>query len=65
LAGVQQVALASDAGTVFAHMHARHLWKEAMLLLLLERIPFHQCLVFFNSRTRCAPLLRCLCSTPS
>lgn len=46
------MAVACDAGTVFPHAHARHLWKEAMLLQLLERIPFHQCLVFFNSRTR-------------
>ena len=36
----------------FANAYTRYQWKEARLLMLLERIPFHQCLVFLNSRSR-------------
>ena len=44
--------VAADPAAVFANAYTRYQWKEAALLRLLERTPFHQCLVFLNSRAR-------------
>jgi len=51
---VHQVIVAADPATRFANLFVRYQWKVARLVEVLDRVPFQQCLVFLNHRSRYA-----------
>jgi len=48
------VIVAADPATKFANLFVRYQWKVARLVEVLDRVPFQQCLVFLNHRSRYA-----------
>lgn len=46
--------VAADPATRFANLFVRYQWKVARLVEVLDRVPFQQCLVFLNHRSRYA-----------